>query len=81
MAFSQTNNTKTDRSVKMQIRYTADLKLGDKTILVTSLDRSVLSELIIRAQQAGMISEAPAIRAIRVSEIIERANTVRCERR
>lgn len=66
----------------MQIRYTADLKLGDKTILVTSLDRSVLSELIIRAKQAGMISEAPAIRAIRVSEIVENADemkkAVRC---
>ena len=62
----------------MQIRYTADLKLGDKTILITSLDRSVLSELIIRAKQAGMISEAPAIRAIRVSEIMENAKSVRC---
>lgn len=61
----------------MQIRYTADLKFGDRTILVTSLDRGVLSELIVRAKQAGMISEAPAIRAIRVSEIMENADEMK----
>ena len=61
----------------MQIRYTADLKFGDRTILITSLDRGVLSELIVRAKQAGMISEAPAIRAIRVSEIMENADEMK----
>ena len=61
----------------MQIRYTADLKFGDRTILITSLDRGVLSELIVRAKQAGMISEAPAILAIRVSEIMENADEMK----
>ncbi len=61
----------------MYIRYQTTINICDKPILLQSLDRATLANIITAAQQAGMISSAPAIRAIRVSEIVDSADAAK----